>query len=100
MRKTEHTPGAWHCSFFREIGTSPGIDIGADNNSNIALVWHDVGDRPVSETKANARLISASPDLLSALVTAQWMLERDYIDDQKMSVIEKCRAAITKAKGE
>ena len=29
----------------------------------------------------------------AALKTAQWMLERDYIDDQKMAVIDKCRNA-------
>ena len=30
----------------------------------------------------------------AALKTAQWMLERDYIDDQKMAVIDKCRNAM------
>lgn len=47
-----------------------------------------------------ARLIASAPELLEALITAQWMLERDYIDEQKMGVIEKCRAAIDKAKSE
>jgi hypothetical protein len=46
---------------------------------------------------ANAHLMAAAPDLLTALKTAKWMLERDYIDQHKLEVIEKCEAAIAKA---
>lgn len=51
-------------------------------------------------TEANARLIAAAPDLLAALRSAHHMLTRDYIDDAKMAVIEKCDAAIASATGE
>jgi hypothetical protein len=46
------------------------------------------------------QLIEAAPDLLEALKTAKWMLERDYIDNAKLAVIEKCDAAIAKTTGE
>lgn len=46
------------------------------------------------------RLHEVNQELLGALKKAKWMLERDYIDDQKMCVIEKCEAAIAKAQGE
>jgi multidrug resistance efflux pump len=36
--------------------------------------------------------------LRAALKTAKWMLERDYIDDQKMAVIRKCEAALGEPK--
>ena len=36
--------------------------------------------------------------LREALKTATWMLERDYIDDQKMAVIRKCEAALKETK--
>lgn len=29
--------------------------------------------------------------LIEALKSAKWMLERDFIDDQKMAIIDKCR---------
>lgn len=48
----------------------------------------------------DARLIAAAPELLLALDAAKWMLERDYIDDQKMAVIRKCEEAIAKATGD
>lgn len=38
--------------------------------------------------------------VVAALKTAQWMLARDYIDDQKMAVIDKCRAALESAEEE
>ncbi len=46
---------------------------------------------PVSEAWANARLIAAAPDLLEAVKAA-------LSDDQPY--IEKCKAAIVKARGE
>ena len=43
------------------------------------------------------RGLASMAKLIDALKTAQWMLERDYIDDQKMSVINKCRMALEDA---
>lgn len=65
--RVSHTPGPWHCGTFRESGKAPGIDIGAENNSNVGIAHHQASDRTAYETKANARLIAAAPDLLAAL---------------------------------
>lgn len=46
------------------------------------------------------RSLLALDAVVAALKTAQWMLERDYIDDQKMAVIDKCRAALESAEEE
>ncbi len=63
----QHTPGPWHGGKLREGGGWPGVDVGADDGSNIALVWHDPTDRIALETIANAQLIAAAPDLLEVL---------------------------------
>jgi hypothetical protein len=50
---------------------------------------------------ADALLISAAPDLLSALMMAVSALERsDYIQMDSFDVIEVSREAIAKARGE
>jgi hypothetical protein len=38
-------------------------------------------------------------EMLKTLKSAVWMLERDFIDPQKLTVIEKCHATINKAEG-
>ena len=45
------------------------------------------------------RLHAENAELLETLKLAKWMLERDYVDPQKMAVIEKCDDAIAKAEG-
>ncbi len=49
--------------------------------------------------KIELELTTQRDELLAALKTAKWMLERDYIDDQKMAVINKCNDVIAKAEG-
>ena len=46
------------------------------------------------------RLESEHDEMLKALRSASWMLQRDYIDTQKAAVIEQCEAAIAKATGD
>lgn len=97
--KNNFTPGPWHCGTFRETGNAPGIDIGAANNSNIALAHHDSSDRESYETKANARLIAAAPDLLEALNDIVGGTLPD--DTGRLKAIrEVARAAIAKATGD
>jgi len=48
--------------------------------------------------QATAELQAEVERLREALKTAKWMLERDYIDDQKMAVIRKCEAALKETK--
>lgn len=77
-----HTPGPW---IGGQIGgdKDPGISIGAEDGSNVAFVYHEQLDREPTETRANARLIVAAPDLLEALKEATRTLigERDCLYD-------------------
>jgi hypothetical protein len=60
----------------------------------------DKRDAAAAEERRIRTIKEAGVELLTALETAKWMLVRDYIDPQKLEVIEKCEAAIKKAKGE
>lgn len=98
----KHTPGPWTTDHKDHDEPYQDIKIKAGKHHAICTVWID--DAPVRDfntmQEANARLIAAAPELLDALTTAKWMLERDYIDDQKMQVIRKCEYAIAKATGQ
>ena len=64
----------------------------------IARELDDCGSRLDAQAAAAIRdLHTQRDDLLAALKSAHWMLTRDYIDDAKMAVVEKCDAAITKS---
>lgn len=81
--------GNWNYGGLRSIGTSPGIDVGADDGRNICLVHPaEGGDR---ETFRVARLIAAAPETTRAL---SQLLDavRDYINDP-----EGCAGALTSA---
>ena len=90
MSAAKHSPGPWKvCEPTKTMHA-----IRSANGRTIA----DVGySGSFDGDEANARLIAAAPELLATLNTAKWMLERDYIDDQKMTVIRKCEDAIAKA---
>ena len=84
----KHTPGPWTTG--RAINT---VDIG--KFSFICPFGANSADQ-VAEIKANARLISAAPDLLAAL---EAMIAK--IDADKLPIsCSLARAAIAKAKGE
>ena len=56
--KTKHTPGPWRIEDINQI-VSPEENI-------VATVYFD-GAEPLSEVKANAKLIAAAPELLGAI---------------------------------
>lgn len=64
MSGAEFTPGPWHVN-------NGGTSVGADLGGPFRLVASVYGDRedcaPDERMKANARLIAAAPELLSAL---------------------------------
>jgi hypothetical protein len=73
-----------------------GLTIGEDREEAEQFVaW--VNARLAVE-QAAAELRAEVKRLREALETAKWMLERDYIDDQKMAVIRKCEAALKETK--
>ena len=95
-----HTPGPWFAGSLREAGAEPefrGIDIGAADGLNIGLVYYDPIQSTRGECRANARLISACPDLLAALECLV-----DAINGKHITVgdMNQAAAAIAKARGE
>ena len=99
--KLSHTPGPWHTgSTIRTVIFAPDGYAIAD-----AKTFHNMRQ---ADTKANARLIAAAPDLLQALQQLISGDERDRADGlhlyQKGSPRDKtwdaARSAIAKATGE
>lgn len=96
----KHNEPPWHCSTFRRYGEAPGIDVGASDNATVARVLIEEGGDYESEQfcKANARLIAAAPELLSALNA---MLTHTGIDEDDWNKLtfDQARRAIAKAEG-
>ena len=94
-QQQQHTSGPWHTA------GEQGVQIRSAKDQ-IAKVWTMRGN----EWKANARLISASPDLLDALTSLLWYVDQlemiIYSSDDKgiHEEVEKARKAIEKATGE
>ena len=95
---SKHTPGPWETKpeecdrpYIRVRGTRLGCRFKVANV--LTPVYENVHKREAEETRANARLIAAAPELLEAL---RAMLDED---DGGMTA-SKARAAIAKATGE
>jgi hypothetical protein len=86
--KANFTPGPWRF----ELSTS--FDIYAANGDLIGDTI-DCGD----EDEANAQLIAAAPDLLSALETLVRRIERENLHTTRGIAIGPARAAIAAAQG-
>lgn len=92
MIRANHTPAPWHVYGY-EIGTAP--------DETIAVVCALSGNDGDSEEDANARLIAAAPELLAALETLLWQVERtDDLPEEVEEMLSDARAAIAKAKGQ
>jgi hypothetical protein len=100
----KHTPGPWslphfaddavecNCVYVLSEGYFGSIcDIGVDNGKCVSKGGND--DPPLEEAKANARLISAAPDLLVALKD----LVAEYDGAVLPPKVSAARAAISKA---
>ena len=98
MKKQQHTPGPWayivpdgHAVRHPQIYS----DFGPVANAT----W--LGENKLDQLKANARLISAAPDLLKALIMCCQSMSSVLPDfnpfDQ--AAYDKARAAIAKATG-
>ena len=81
MRNLQHTPGPWKFSLF-------------DGEPNVALVQMRHGFATVHGTRvgrvANAHLMAAAPDLLSAL--------REIVDIESQSTDPEIRSAVNQAR--
>jgi hypothetical protein len=100
-----HTPGPWHVCGAERGGCICGHVWDATGNVHVAsatalnmvnpddLESQEVCVHDVDETKANARLIAAAPDMLAALKAVV------AIADRRTDEFDAARAAIAKAEG-
>jgi hypothetical protein len=91
MNTPQHTPAPWQVSPYGNI-TSKSL--------TVAKVEQMPGNYE-SEKQANARLISAAPDMLEALQSClDYLLLDSMMEEDAAPEIEKIRKAISKAKGD
>jgi hypothetical protein len=87
-----HTPGPWYVNGSELIG---------DSTILATLCWHSGRD---AENEADARLISAAPDLLraarEAVIQIEYLHEKFKKTGSGESILRLIRAAIAKATGE
>ena len=93
-----HTPGPWRY----QIWGSAAFQQGAVESRAVGIVICDIPKYEVAkdggEAEANARLISAAPDLLAAVkLTRAWLLQ--FSMPEKHEHLVRIDAAIAKAEG-
>lgn len=102
----KHTPGPWEMKpeevdkpYIRIRGTQLG---GRFKIANVLTpVYDGVPEREAKETRANAQLIAAAPELLEALqLCEEFMSQLPSTGFDGLARIEGARKAITKALGE
>lgn len=87
---TQYTPGPWR------IGTPPPNGEQTIGTLNGLMVAVATTGAEMEETKANARLIAAAPELLEAL---QSVLDNCLDSEELCAAHAKARAAVAKATG-
>ena len=100
--KNLHTPGPWQvlpeeCDkpYIRVRGTVPGTRFRVANV--LTPVYAGVHEREADETRANARLIAAAPELLEALRAVDVLFGHLARDSTQRTWLDNARAAIAKA---
>ena len=89
MNQSKHTPGPWHLVHHR-----PNLFKVETNRTVICDTFGGLS----GETMANARLISAAPELLRAL---EWIVDDwERVTERTLPDDHEAKAAIAKAKGE
>ena len=107
MKTHTHTSGPWRIETWiyqnaREVVT---IQTDKDAIATACNLWRD-GDDSTFEVMANARLITAAPDLLAALESLAIGLSPASVDMQRENLADLCRVcreiaenALAKVKG-
>ena len=101
-----HTKGPWAFQKHEDFSMDEVFGFFVQGGDGSEIVYFDNDDRP--ETKANARLIAAAPEMLTTLVALEkWfdtdqeildaMPEADRADNARQ--LAKIRAAIARARG-
>jgi hypothetical protein len=109
MSATQHTPGPWGISqCWGTGGTDCGFDIEQDESLDYrGAVCHltdaeHIEGISIAERDANARLISAAPELLAALEDSRlfFAAHADGPGTEAKRLLDQSRAAIAKARGQ
>ena len=104
---SKHTPGPWECKaeecdkpYIRIRGTALGCRYKIANV--LTPIYDGVKSKEAEETRTNAMLIAAAPELLEALeeMLHSFMCTQNPNDYPSDAPCNKARAAIAKAKGE
>jgi hypothetical protein len=101
----QHTPGPWHNEKpLPTSRTASAVICGAPPSCvpHIAYIPMNGYGASLNEQAANARLISAAPDLLAALKKTRHVIDTlglDPVDGNYTSVLEQADIAIAKAEG-
>jgi hypothetical protein len=95
-----HAPGPWTLDEVRtQVGRAFRIGSGEMlvAGKGCCIIYDDYpgGDKS-KQREANARLISAAPDLLEACASV-WLALADTTDPRLRVVVDECRVAISKA---
>lgn len=94
VTKPRHTPGPWHPVKVNHPGNNHYSIRDSENNERaIVDASYAVTLASLERTEANARLISAAPELLEALKAVLSVADRKTVE------FDKARAAIAKATG-
>ncbi len=115
---TKFTPGPWewlyaetHCDGVGRVVTAQVVDVPTNqcvvefsNTSHSEIVYEGDGSGGGAfydeQARANARLISAAPDMYEALKRLVEYYKGTTIEDDYALIIDQARAALSKAEGE
>jgi hypothetical protein len=94
MADAKHTPGEWHVNEFDDLEGDHHITVVFKENGCPVAHLYENGH----QTRPNARLIAAAPELYESLDSVLWAIDKqpDHMED----AIRHARAAIAKALGE
>lgn len=93
MSAHRHTPGPWH---IEDTNSAKLTMVVAPDEAGSNAGWVVIGQVGGPNKEANARMISAAPDMLDALHQARAWLESWASAEEQLAVIN---AAIVKAEG-
>lgn len=103
MKNGKHTPGPWDCKKYADGTVFVGMPRSPDTDHDHPLanqIAEICGDITLPITRANAKLITAAPDLLEACECALDALDYLAGSDEALSQKEMLKNVITKAKGD
>ena len=100
----KYTKGPWNANFTRFSRWVVGFHITDPKHGSLRPIceaYDKTGAMNPDEIAANARLISAAPELLEALMLAESVYRQNCVNEgEPSSVLDAMQAAILKATGE